>query len=315
MNDFSPSAGSQFGSVESLANKLGLSTEKLIYISENVDNYWLKGKTIIKSDGSKRTTHNAKPELKGIHQSIKEKILLPTFYPKFLHGALPKRSVFSNAQNHTCKKVLISEDIANFFPNTNEKLINQIWQKFYRCPPDVARILTLLTSYKDMLPQGWKTSSYLANLVFWDTELDLYSKLYKKGFIYSRFVDDISLSTRRSYSKAELTKMISDIHCLFASKGYQLKRTKHQIKTNSSRQLVNNQLVNGNKVGIPREKRRIIRALVHQLEVDYNHGAADMQLYEIKWQKTCAKVGQLKSGHSEQYSSLRAVLDIIKPFS
>ena len=313
MRDFAPGTGTQFGSIESLAKRLGLRTEKLIHIAENVDSYWIKGKTLVKPDGSKRETHNAKPELKGIHQSIKEKILLPTYFPEFLHGALPKRSVFSNAANHTHKRVLISEDIANFFPNTSEVKINTLWKRFYNCPPEVANTLTKLTTHKGMLPQGWKTSSYLANLVFWDSELELYLKLQRRGFKYSRFVDDVSVSAHRNYTPRELTQVISEINGLFSSKGYRLKRTKHQVKTSSSRQQVNNQVVNSLKVSMPVEYRKIIRAKVHRLKTDHLCGASSCLSYAPKWKKLCAQVGKLKRGHIEQYTALRKTLDKIKP--
>lgn len=313
MKDFTPPKDSQFGSVSALAKKLGLEECRLRYIAENSEQYWVKGKTIDKEDGKKRLTNNAKPELKGIHQTIKEKILIPTIYPNFLHGALPKRSVFSNARSHTKKRVLISEDIANFFPSTSEKIILRIWQIFFNCPPEVALVLTQLTTHKGMLPQGWKTSSYLANLVFWDKELKLYNELASRGFTYSRFVDDISVSCRRNYTKSELTWVIKKIHCMFANTGYRLKRTKHDIRTSSSRQLVNNQLVNNSQVGVTRNIRRRIRAGVFQLGFEYNLGAGGSSIYPKKWRKLASEVGKLKAGHPLQYRQLRTKLNAIKP--
>ena len=313
MKLFCPPKGTQFSSIDSLARRLGVPEGKLLHISENVDKYWLPGKTIEKSDGSKRYTHNAKPQLKGIHGSIKRNILKPTQYPHFLHGSLPKRSIYTNARNHTRKSVLINEDIANFYPSTRGNVVLDIWKRFYKCSPEVASVLTRLTTHENMLPQGWICSSYIANLVFWDSELELYNRLKKRGFEYTRLADDVSVSTARYYDKHELTWVISKINAIFASRGYRIKRRKHTIKTRSSRQLVNNQLVNNIDVGLPIEQRKIIRSAIQRLEAEYYTGAAGNKIYFSKWQQIAGKVGRLKSGHSKQYRMLRQRLLKIKP--
>lgn len=47
---------------------------------------------------------------------------------------------------------------------------------------DVAEILTMLTTKDGGLPQGAVTSSFLANLVFWDYEPSLVEKLAFAGY-------------------------------------------------------------------------------------------------------------------------------------
>jgi hypothetical protein len=107
--------------------------------------------------------------LKTIQERIKVKILYKVFYPRYLQGSIKddgiKRSYISNAKIHANSRIVINEDITKFFPSTSEQLIFDIWKIFFGFSDKVARYLTKLTTKDGLLPEGAKTSSYLANLV------------------------------------------------------------------------------------------------------------------------------------------------------
>ena len=299
----------------SLARILGTNEEQLIAIAESVEDYWLPGAKKKKPDGSIRKTNNASKPLKDLHQAINVRLLRPCTYPAYLHGSLPGTSIRTNAAIHTHKSVVINEDIQNFFPSVTSYHIHRIWKYFFCCSEEISDILTRLTTYNGALAQGWKPSSYLANLVFWDTEPQLVKKINQLGFRYSRLTDDITISTSGNYSKQQAGRAIAEIHKFLRVNGFQMKRVKHSIRPKSSRQTVNNQLVNNRKVALPREKRKSIRAQVHALESLVRYGVDSTDLYNMKWRSACQRVGMLKHSHPNERERLRARLKAIKPVS
>lgn len=59
--------------------------------------------------------------------------------------------------------------------------------------------------------QGASTSGYIANLVFWDVEPRIVKDLLGRGFQYSRFADDITISCSREPSSDELSGIVSTV--------------------------------------------------------------------------------------------------------
>ncbi len=298
--------------VSSLARILEVNVGELIYISTNVKKFWIPGKTTQKKDGTPRLTNDARPELKEIHRKIKNRLLINANYPVFLNGGLPKCSIYTNASPHTKSKVLISEDIGGFYPSTTRKNVYDIWKYYFNCTPAISEILADLTTYEDSLPQGWIPSSYLANLIFWDIESKLVKYLKEKGFTYTRFVDDISISTKAYHNKDQITDVISQTVGMLLKKGYRVKRSKHTIRPATSQQTVNNLLVNNHRVGLPRDKRREIRAQVEHLEYSYRHGMYQSDEYVRNWRRAASSVGRLKKGHPKLYKNLRIRLKEVK---
>ncbi|MEZ5473360.1 MAG: reverse transcriptase family protein [Marinicella sp.] len=300
----------------SLANLLSTNEEELIQISDNVELYWKPGKSIQKSDGTIRITNDAKYCLKIIQERIKNRILKEVKFPRYLHGGIADknvpRSIYSNAKEHLGSKVLICEDIKSFFPSTSSLNVNQVWQYFFNFEPEIAKILTSLTTYKNQLPQGWKTSGYIANLVFWNNEYKLVKLMESNGFKYTRFVDDIIVSSYRNISVVDKGLIIKSIVNMLAEKGYKLKRPKHQIATRNSQMFINGLLINSGKISIPRKERKAIRTQVFVLEQEFSINKKT-EKYKNKWNSVLGKVARMSVNQNAGYKSLKARLDAIKP--
>src|SRR5690606_42051319 len=67
-------------------------------------------------------------------------------------------------------RIVINEDISGFFPSTSAEHVFNIWHELFGCSQEVSQCLTQLTTRRGELPQGAITSSFLANLVFWQDE-------------------------------------------------------------------------------------------------------------------------------------------------
>ena len=302
--------------ISSLAGILDIPESELVEISCIVDTLWKPGKILKKKSGELRPTIDAKPSLKSLHEKIKTRLLKQVTYPSYLLGgiadSMTPRDYKRHASLHSGKSVLITEDIKDFFPSTSEIIISAIWKRFFCFSPEVAKILTRITTLNNSLPQGWKTSGYLANLAFWDSEPNLVATLSRNGFTYSRFMDDITVSCNFALSNRQKQFVISLIYGMLFSKGYKPKRTKHHIVSPNARMEVTGLTVNGKIPSLSPIERNKIRAQVHMCEVIAKRDKQSKS-YKKMWGNLSGKVGTLSRFHPREGKQLRERLTAIKP--
>jgi hypothetical protein len=130
---------------------------------------------------------------------------------------------------HANPRVMVNDDIEDFFPTTCAAIVYDTWRYFFHFPKDVARTLTRLTTRRGGLPQGARTSSYLANLAFWAVEPELVRKLRSMGFTYSRYVDDITISAKTDQSRNQLGLAVAMVRSMVTRYGLDFGPSKHKL--------------------------------------------------------------------------------------
>jgi hypothetical protein len=282
---------------------LGVPEVALRDLAMRANSLYRKAKPIVKPDGSIRQPFDALKPLKDIQCLIKDRLLKKVDYPPYLTGSLKGRDNLFNANIHVGSKIVICEDIENFFPSTNRKIIKNIWLKLFKFSEDVAEVLTCLTTKDGAIPQGAVTSSYLANLVFWDCEPFLREKLHANGSAYSRYVDDITVSSTRGLSTSEKTHIIAQIYGMLARYGYKAKRRKHEIFTNGKRMITTKLIVN-RKPAIPVQDRQKIRVAVHVLEERVASGERGAAI-DTELNRVTSRAGRLGRFHYTESKPLK----------
>lgn len=284
-------------SVGALAQTLQLAEPQLIQLARNASRMYRKV-PIPKKDGTTRYTWDAQKQLKEVHGLINSRIFYRTTFPLFLQGGirdpLYPRDYVRNADIHVDASSLVTLDIAHFFPSTNDSTVMDIWTTFFRFPPVVAKLLTMLTTKDGFLPQGARTSSYLANLAFFRDEHDLVARLEKQGWRYSRLVDDITISKQRRASDDELTQVNTTLFAFVNRHGYSVKRSKHDVKRRNARMSVNGLVVN-KKVSLPKSQRRSIASLLHRTNAAIDVGEG----YTMPVNRVRGQVAMVKRMHPE----------------
>lgn len=307
---------SPIANLKSLASMLSLTEEQLLHLKENIELYYKPGKVLEKKNGEPRITHDAKPSLKQVHERIKNRILKKVTYPEYMMGGIADielpRSCYAHASLHKHKTILITEDIADFFPSTEKSVVKKIWQHLFHFSPEVAETLAHLTTYKNQLPQGWKTSGYIANLAFWSVEPQLVEFLVSKGLTYSRFMDDITISSSSHLSKEDQSKIVSKVFGVLGSQGFQAKREKHKIMGSGSKMRVTGLGVNSKRLTLSSKERNQIRAQVFQLEKRYKTEGKTERFCK-DWRSASARVSRYKKLHPKPGVHLKFRLDKIKP--
>ena len=309
-------------STASLAKALDLDERELLRIASNSRQYWCPGKALLKRDGKPRVTHNSVDPLKNVQRRIKSVFLVKVSYPFYILGGVSsdiqnKRGYLENASLHKNKKIVLSEDVKDFFPSTTYEVVHSIWTGVFHFHPDVADVLTQLTTYNRCLPQGWVTSSHLANLAFWKHEPKVVEELNRKGFTYGRFVDDTVVSTKSYLNNQDKSFVVSSLVGMFSRCGYQAKRKKHSIATQAGsrdekrKMRVCNLNVNTRRVTVPKKRRNFIRSAVFRCErcSEKQRNTFD---YRRQWNKASGLVASIKKLHPEEANKLRIRLNCCK---
>lgn len=257
------------GSIEALANLLNLTLydlEKLV-LSSNDD--YIVANIIEKDDGSLRVTYKAKPKLRTALDSIKSRIFDKVEHPDYITAGQIGKSYVDNAKVHINSRMLMSEDIRNFFPSISIKEVNRIFQHFFCFPPKVSNILSELSTKEGFLVQGSPLSGEIANLVFYQNEPKLVKYCQEQGLRYTRYYDDIHISSDVKDFYELIPHLKSEVYRIFGKSGVKPHRSKKKshFSTCSSRLSVHDVTVNSQKTN-PSQKRI---SQVRQLLFTYEH--------------------------------------------
>lgn len=300
-------------SLADLAAALRISATELQRIASIASSQYRNAKPIIKPDGGIRQPVDALPLLKDIHKRIKTTFFLPIEFPEYLTGSIRGRDARRNALLHAGAAIVVCEDIEKFFPSTTAPFVRSVWTGFFGFAPDVADLLTALTTKDGVLPEGAVTSSYLANLVFWDREPQLHGKFQETGITYSRYVDDITISSKTPLTKEQLTKSIATIYGMMKSCGFKAKRGKQEICRANRRMHATKLLVN-RRPALPTKERQAIRSAVFQLEQRWLSVRGSPEgVSELN--SVSGRVGRLTQLHPTEGEALKTRIAILRASS
>jgi RNA-directed DNA polymerase len=192
-------------SLKHLYYLLGTNKEELDFIISHLDYYYSPySKPKRNHDGSIRKNKGVVllrdicpsiSALKKIQENINKKILNSIFLPEHIQGGVKGKDNISNAHLHKGNKYFLTTDLKDFFPSISYK---SVYKMFINngFSADVSSILTKLTTYRHCIPQGIPTSTYIANLVAIKLDEDLLNFCKKNGIKYTRFVDDLTFSSK-----------------------------------------------------------------------------------------------------------------------
>ncbi|MCW0380276.1 hypothetical protein NB697_003122 [Xanthomonas sacchari] len=129
---------------------------------------------------------------------------------------------------------------------------------------------TVIKSYdafhQGYLPQGAPTSPMLSNLVMKSFDEKLRELAKKKGFFYSRYADDITLSTDAISSRATCIELMRAVYQLLHCEGLHPNAAKTRIVPPGAKKIVLGLLVNGPEPRLTREFRLRLRQHIFFLE-------------------------------------------------
>ena len=297
-------------SVQSLCRALGISESTLRAVAARAPNLYIGPKPKPKKNGGFRYVFDTKAPLKPLLKKINSVFFRHVRFPQYLTGSLAGRDFVSNVEIHSGSRHVVTEDIAKFFDHITADQVFRIWREFFAFGEEVSVLLTQLTTKDGRVFQGTPTSSYLANLAFWDREPALVERLAVRNLRYSRYVDDITMSSVGSLAAEDKSWAIAQAYSMIGAAGFTAQRTKHAAFSANKPIRIMGLNVN-RRPTLPKLERAKIRAAVFQLEQNLARGDLD-PVFRSRLNTVSGKVGHLTRLHPREGLALRIRLDQIR---
>jgi RNA-directed DNA polymerase len=248
-----------------LLRMLGVSERQMNELIGRLDDYYylISNPKLNKKTGEQLLDKHGKPRtrdlypsvllLKKVQRSINRSLLKTIKLPEYAFGGVEKRDNILNAKMHQGNKFFFNTDLRNFYPGISH---HQVFDMFVsnKFSPTIARILTKLTTYKGMLPQGTPTSPYLANLVFAKAGRQIQVLCESNHLTFTTFVDDITIS-----SKTDFQPLINDIIDIIKDNGFKISHDKTFYQTKAPK--VTNIHVMNNGLKLSKDYKKKIEAI------------------------------------------------------
>lgn len=249
-----------FVDLEQLSRQIHLSRLFLARLFQFSNNYY-KAYEIAKKSGGRRLIAQPSKNMKAVQAWILREILDKLKSHPASMGFESGKSILDNALPHAGAKKLITIDIEDFFGAITKKQVEIVF-KDLGYNGWVSDYLSEVCTFNDSLPQGGCTSPKLANLVCRGMDEKIQSITKNLGIIYTRYADDISLSSPFDH---KITHIIKTVEKIINDEGFRINRKKLRVKGPSKKKMVTGLVIDGHKVGIGREKYRLIRAKINHL--------------------------------------------------
>jgi len=201
-------------------------------------------------------------ELKVVQRKILHRVLAKLSVHPAVTGFENGQSIVHNANRHVGQAVVLKMDIEDFFPSTTAEQITRYFQRV-GWNREAAELLTKLTTHENGLPQGAPTSPRLSNLVNRRLDTRIAWAANRRRATYTRYADDITVSFPTDNAR-RVRGMVQFVRHRLKQEGYRNNRKKEIILRSHQQQRVTGLVVN-ERVNLPRETRRRLRAIEHRL--------------------------------------------------
>ncbi len=269
-----------------LAKRMGIKIGELRFLAYSrkvakVDHYMRF--TIPKKTGGVREIAAPMPRLKRAQYWILGNILTPLEAHDAAHGFRAGRSIMTNANPHTGRRVVINIDLKDFFPSITYQRVKGFFVSLgYAEKVAVSLALICTDSERDKLhvdgrtwsiargsrrlPQGAPTSPAIANAIADRLDKRVVAAAQKLGFTYTRYADDMTFSGDAKPKSRDVARLLWQLRKIAEAEGFAFNDTKTRIMGSGTRQDVTGLVVN-QRPAVARSERRRFRAWLHNAEI------------------------------------------------
>lgn len=246
--------------LESFSTEIGLSTTILYLLSRKQDKFYHQV-IIPKSKSGNRTLSIPSMSMKIVQKWIKVKILdkIPVSNCAMAFRKGNSYGIKTNAELHKYNTYILKLDLKDFFDNIKRKkvfyLFREIGYNNY-----ISNILSNICTFNESLPQGGITSPSISNLICKKLDIKLESLSSKRDITYTRYADDLIFSCNDEVLLIKTKNAILDI---LRSEGMEINQSKTKFIRPGSRKKITGLHIDKNKVIVPRDTKRKVRAMIH----------------------------------------------------
>lgn len=252
---------------------LGFTLQKFTYYLYHLKEKAYRTNTIVKKRGGTRTISAPMKGLKRMQRRVADVLSVPYCPKRCVHGFVPKRGIITNAGVHKGNRFVINLDLKDFFPSIHiGRVIGALTSEPFGLQKEVAVTLAQICTFQGVLPQGAPSSPILSNIICRSLDNALLSLAKECRADYTRYADDITISTNRHQIPEQLGKIEGEcfvpsarLRQIIEDAGFVLNEEKTRYSTAQGRVCVTGLVVN-KKVNVPRFYIRRVRAILHSWE-------------------------------------------------
>lgn len=232
---------------------------------------------IPKKNGSIRKINKPNTELLMLQKKLKVELEKIFNSHKAAHGFIKDKSIITNATAHLKNDYILNIDLKDFFHSIQFPRIRGMFINYFKFDPNIATILANICCHPDgYLPQGSPTSPIISNVILKILDRDLYKYCARRSLIYTRYADDITISSRLlSDSFKNLYTMNREkeiilrrvLETKITGNYFKINNDKIRVYGPNKRQEVTGIVIN-KKINVNRRYIKLIRAILNSLEKD-----------------------------------------------
>jgi len=198
-----------------LAELLGLTIQELNELANTHATLYEAFDKMIVKDGKAKPRHieRPKPKLRYVQQRFVG-LLNKIQPPDYLHSGFRGRSYITNAKQHTCDSRIAKIDIKKFFPSAYAGYVHRSFEDVFQCSPDVAGVITKLTTAFNHIPTGGNSSTMISFFAFKPMFDEIHALAKNRGLTMSCCVDDMTFS-----GQAATSGFLNDVHKIVSRYG------------------------------------------------------------------------------------------------
>lgn len=261
--------------IEKIATELKLDRLYVSRIAER-SSFYYKEYTVPKRNGEPRYIAQPSPELKTLQYWVSYNILDKLPVSKAAYAYKKGDSIKRHAQLHAKSRFFLHADIRNFFPSIKSSRLNPILREnkniFDNLGLDMEESLGDIRKIcfkKDSLSIGAVSSPAISNVVMFSFDEIMLEYCKTNGYLYSRYADDIYISSKTYIPKDVLTFLQRElVKC-----GFTMNYRKTKFCSSKSRRKVTGLVITtDSRISIGTESRKFIKKMVYDKLV---HGKGD----------------------------------------
>ena len=211
-------------------------------------------------------------EVKALQYWVMHNILFKLDVHASAKAYIEGSGILNNALPHSAGNYLIKLDFKDFFysikANDFMSYISESNQISYS-EPDLQKLLYILFYDKGQdghcLSIGAPSSPLLSNIIMYNFDKMIYEYCVDKGIIYTRYSDDISITTSSPVLRNDVLIRIRQLLVELPYPRLQINEDKTIYASKANKRIVTGLVVtNDGKISIGRAKKRLIRAQIHK---------------------------------------------------
>jgi RNA-directed DNA polymerase len=244
-----------------------------------------------------RQIDNPVKQLKDIQRRILERILRKAALPSYMFGAVAGKTLVLHAREHIKNQssTLVRMDISSYYPSVTSTRVYYVWNVVLNCPPQVASLLTELTTFEWHLPQGAPTSPAIANIYLASIYAPISTMSEKLDLTVTTWVDDLIFSGASARSVMETVRQV------LADNGLKPASDKREIFGSQDEKGVTGARLGRFTVRAPHRKMSELRAAIHRLAI----GAVAPDELDRYRQNLAARIAHITSIHARDGEKLK----------